>query len=412
LDISKWTNVKILPQRSLTHYPHYEPIVIGTLHTILRRASNPSNKYAHEYERLARLMIDHYHDTKTSSYYLNSSMRQWTMDITEYTPLQIVALNGHKQLFEQLVSAAMPPPSSSSPSSMVHINELKLRQLLRRIPLSSASTESKGLSASSAPFHHLPFEGIDDFEIDMKSADIIPQGQHSKVYKAIRKNHINPWNQDIIYAVKIILLSERVTLDHIANELLVIDRRRTDSVNRLVGLSANENEVTIITEYANGGTLESYLPELLNKKQSLLNDAGYSHLTIAQRQWIYLRHIGRMITSGFHQLIAHHKNQILHRDIRLSNIVLHHTLHDLRNFEVEFIDWGFATRSGLLTSSLDESKERKEDPYFYAVNAPEVLDGKEYTRESEMWSFGMVLLSFWTCEKPINSALLDDRVRY
>jgi serine/threonine protein kinase len=42
------------------------------------------------------------------------------------------------------------------------------------------------------------------------------------------------------------------------------------------------------------------------------------------------------------------------------------------------------------------------------VNAPEVINDGKYTFASEIWSFGMILLSLWTCNKPFNNELLTN----
>jgi serine/threonine protein kinase len=76
----------------------------------------------------------------------------------------------------------------------------------------------------------------------------------------------------------------------------------------------------------------------------------------------------------------------------------------LINDNVEIIDWGLATREDLSSTSNDNDTQ-----YLYCVKAPEVMNGGEYTFASEMWSFGMILLSLWTCEKSFH-ALTDSEV--
>jgi hypothetical protein len=76
---------------------------------------------------------------------------------------------------------------------------------------------------------HLPYKRLNDFEIDWKSADIIRQGKHSKVYKAVDRFDA--------YAVKIINLplTPTLALETIANEIWV-----TSTSNKLIGLEASD----------------------------------------------------------------------------------------------------------------------------------------------------------------------------
>jgi serine/threonine protein kinase len=256
------------------------------------------------------------------------------------------------------------------------------------------------------PTFPIPYKRLNDFEIDWKSDDIIRQGQHSKVYKAYPK-----WIDEEMtkymyesYAVKIIPLTPPTTLEKVAQEIAVIER--WIGVNELIGLEATEAYVAIITPFANGGTLEDYLPTLLEQKHDIINNNNENELTTDQRHSKYLGHMYPILRGLFDRLIHHSDDSVLHRDLRLSNIVFNSN-SEIDEY-VQIIDNGHATRTD--SSRLNEDKQRNEDSYFYCVNAPEVNDGKPYTFASEMWSFGMILLSLWTCEKPFNNELTNASV--
>jgi hypothetical protein len=366
---SNWKDGSILPQRAIfIDHRSGETHVIGILHQQLHHAAT-SQFRPEQHLQLASALIPH------SRCYLNTPMHFEKRDALKLTPMEIVTFQGRQQLMEQLLSAGAEPLS-------MHPNEVKLRQLIRIFLID-----------------RLPYKRLNDFEIDWKSDDVIRQGQHSKVYKASPK-----WRDEETMescAVKIIPLTSTTTIEKIAHEITVIDR--WIGVNELIGLEATAGHVAIITPFANGGTLEDYLPTLLIMKHDIM-DNNNENDTMHQRHIKYLHHICPIVCGLFNRLIHQHKEHILHRDLRLSNIVF----NDVSEIDeyVHIIDYGHATHTD--SSRLDEDKQRSEDPYFYCVNAPEVVDGEPYTFASEMWSFGMILLSLWTCEKPFNDELLTN----
>jgi hypothetical protein len=389
---SKWKDGSILPQRAIVTNDNGETHVIGILHQLLNIISRPrapnlilrpldgdTEANVAELEqsmRLASVLIPHCH-------YLDTPMIHTPWHSGMRLPMEIVAFQGHKELMEQLLLAGATPLSSS----FMHDNEIKLRQLLRH--------ENK--------LEYLPWKRMNDFEIIPTSEHTIHQGAHSRVYKAFEIAKGTRFNE---FAVKIILLTPTTTIETIANEIMVVNRRLSGSVNCLLGLSANEIDVRIITPFAQGGTLEDLLPTLREVKHLIFNNNIYDSLTIDQRRIKYLHHIHPIVEGLFERLIDQYQShKILHRDLRSSNITLDNKdVSVMTSNDVHIIDYGHATREGL-SLTLNEAKQ-KNDPYFYG--APEVLDGSEYTFSSEMWSFGMILLSLWTCNKPFSTEVLND----
>jgi hypothetical protein len=380
---SKWKDGSVLPQRArFIDGDSGEEHEVGILHQQLHCAATSHFTRPELHLQLASALIPHSHR------YLNTPMHIEQSGSLKRTPMEIVKSQGHQELMEQLLSAGA--------LLSIHPNEVKLRQLLRT-----------RISTFALPYHqiptflvpHLPYKRLNDFEIDWNSADIITQGQNSKVYKAVEKQpKPEPFGDSFdAYAVKIIALTPTITIETIADEIWI-----TGDSNKLIGLQANDSQVAIITPFAKGGTLEAYLPTLLIKKHDIINNSSDDELKNDQHRLQYLHPI---VMGLFHRLVSQHRSQILHRDLRLSNIVLHN-VSQMSWSDVEIIDWGLSTRRGLLSSTSKEAKQQN-DKDFYCVNAPEVMNGEPYTFASEMWSFGMIL-SLWTCDKPLDSKLLDD----
>ena len=74
-----------------------------------------------------------------------------------------------------------------------------------------------------------------------------------------------------------------------------------------------------------------------------------------------------------------HKNQVIHRDLKLGNMFLNN------NLEIKIGDFGLATK-------LEFPGERKRTicgtPNYIA---PEVLEGKGHSYEVDVWSLGVIM---------------------
>ena len=74
-----------------------------------------------------------------------------------------------------------------------------------------------------------------------------------------------------------------------------------------------------------------------------------------------------------------HKNQVIHRDLKLGNMFLN------QNLEIKIGDFGLATK-------LEFPGERKRTicgtPNYIA---PEVLEGKGHSYEVDVWSLGVIM---------------------
>ncbi|KAL3660802.1 hypothetical protein V7S43_014204 [Phytophthora oleae] len=82
---------------------------------------------------------------------------------------------------------------------------------------------------------------------------------------------------------------------------------------------------------------------------------------------------------------------IIHRDLKSKNILLTDTL------EAKLIDFGVSRsrKDGFMTAGIGT-------PYWIA---PEILQGKRYTEQADIYSFGVVLSELDTCKMPFSSVL-------
>lgn len=180
----------------------------------------------------------------------------------------------------------------------------------------------------------------------------IGAGQFGKVYKGYNK--VN--SKDI--AVKVVnrsLLTGKF-LELLENEIKVL--RACDNINiiKLYDIKKTANNFYLILEYCNEGDLGDYL----KKKKYLTEDEAVEFFA--------------QILNAFKTLT---KNNIMHRDFKLANILKHDGI-------IKIADFGFSKllgKDGMAATMLGSPLNM----------APEVLDGGVYNNKADIWSIGTVL---------------------
>lgn len=148
--------------------------------------------------------------------------------------------------------------------------------------------------------------------------------------------------------------------------------------------STNNKYLNIITEYADGGDLQTHLNEKLNKenkeyldKDNLLN--WFVQICLA------LKYI--------------HKHNILHRDIKPSNIYL------MKKNEEFFAKLGDFNVAKDLSTQLKYTKTRVTTPEYLA---PEIYNKKEYDSKADIWSLGVTFYQLITLSFPYEGKNVEE----
>jgi serine/threonine protein kinase len=183
----------------------------------------------------------------------------------------------------------------------------------------------------------------------------VGSGQYGKVF---RGQHIKTGEN---FAVKCISLDKfrRVPkLDEFTNnEIKVLSKLVHPNIVRFFDKLKTANNIYMIYEFCNGGTLET----LIYKSNIPLNKC--------------LDYFDQLV-QGF-KVIA--KENILHRDIKPSNVLVHNT--DI----IKIADFGFCKS---LFGELEMTKTMVGSPIYMA---PELLRGMEYSQKADVWSLGVLL---------------------
>jgi serine/threonine protein kinase len=186
-----------------------------------------------------------------------------------------------------------------------------------------------------------------------KNLGLLGTGSYGKVYKAED-------SQGRLFAIKSIKLVNDKVLGFIEREIEVMKEIEDKNVIKLYEVQKINDTIYLITEFCGGGDLEGYtetsgpVPEKIVKK------------------WF----ISLVRTFAF----LHSKN-IMHRDIKLSNLYLTDT--DINLADVKVGDFGFAR---FLNNNLACSQIGS--PLYMA---PEIFNNPDYSFKADVWSFGAVV---------------------
>ena len=193
-----------------------------------------------------------------------------------------------------------------------------------------------------------------------KAKKMLGSGSFGSVYEA--KNTI--FGNTV--AMKVIKKDKENELDEqeIRNEIDILKKLSHPNIVKIYEFYISENHYYIITEYCREGELFSYIKNKYSERQ--------------------LAVLFYQVFSGLWYL---HENKILHRDIKLENIMIDGKENDKETgeelFWVKIIDFG--------TAKLFEKNKKEKDvvgsSYYIA---PEVLK-QSYNEKCDTWSVGVIL---------------------
>ncbi|EXX57932.1 Ypk2p [Rhizophagus irregularis DAOM 197198w] len=201
----------------------------------------------------------------------------------------------------------------------------------------------------------------------------IAKGGFGKVYKANWIDGcIDKWddenqnwrrkNQNMLVALKSLNNSKNVTLEFMNEIISHCKVNLGRCIVKLYGITQDPEtkNYAMVLDFAEDGDLRNYLNK--NHTKLYLND-----------KINYLHSIAR-------GLAGIHKNELIHRDLHIGNIL-------------RFKDLTCITDMGLCKpADYDASENTKNSTYgVLAYMAPEILRGQNYTKASDIYSFGIIM---------------------
>ncbi|GBB88559.1 hypothetical protein RclHR1_01510010 [Rhizophagus clarus] len=222
--------------------------------------------------------------------------------------------------------------------------------------------------------------------------EYVAKGGFGKVYKASWiDGYIKNWNdkyqnweregQNMLVALKSLNKSKNATLKFL-NEITLHYRERMDSSNIIGFYGITQDPKTenymMVLNYAKNGSLRNYL-DINYNKLSWMDKIGYLY----------------DIAKGLESI---HNNDLIHRDLHTGNI-----LHDGCLY---ICDMG-------LCKSADHSLSVNTENNVYGVLpyiAPEILRGIDYTKASDLYSFGIIMYEIFSGLPPYHDISHDENL--
>ncbi|KAK9073972.1 hypothetical protein SSX86_006566 [Deinandra increscens subsp. villosa] len=202
------------------------------------------------------------------------------------------------------------------------------------------------------------------------------QGGFGEVYKGFLEE------SNTYIAVKRVSKSSKQGINEYASEVRIISQLRHRNLVQLMGWCHEKGNLMLVYQYMENGSLDSHL----FKEKSLL-------------MWGTRYKIAHGLASALLYLHEEWEQCILHRDIKSSNVMLD------SNFNAKLGDFGLAKlvdhEKGTQTTKLAGT---------LGYMAPECVTTGRTTKESDVFSFGVVMLEIACGRKPIDFKAQENQI--
>lgn len=165
-------------------------------------------------------------------------------------------------------------------------------------------------------------------------------------------------------------------------EMKVLCKVHHASLVELIGYAAGKDELFLVYEYSQNGSLKNHLHDPERK--------GCSSLS-----WIFRVQIALDAARGLEYIHEHTKDHYVHRDIKSSNILLD------GSFRAKISDFGLAK---LVVKSNDAEASVTKVVGTFGYLAPEYLRDGLATTKSDVYAFGVVLFELISGKEAITRA--------
>lgn len=196
-------------------------------------------------------------------------------------------------------------------------------------------------------------------------------------------NEIGKGGYSVVYLVKHIRTQKKYALKcamkfkkgkdrtkRTRQEIEVLENLKHRGIIRLKGWFEDEDNIYLVLQYISGRDLSKYFKTELPSKQTTAS---------------IIYQIVRALKY------CHHKN-IIHRDIKLENVLIDHRM------KIRITDFGLC---GIKSHSNHNFKDEVGTPRY---TAPELLKGEGYNESVDVWGIGVILFMLLTGKYPFDGS--------
>ena len=253
-------------------------------------------------------------------------------------------------------------------------NDENLDNLIRRLLIYNPINRIQWKDYFIHPFF-LNYRIKDDYKKFYIIGDRIGKGAFGEVYKATSKS------SDELFAIKKIYIyndneKSKDQIKRIINELnnmkICSDEGKNNYSVKYYEYFEYENEFVIVMELCDDSLLN-----VLKKRNK-----GFEPIEIYQ--------IMKQLNETFKIM---ERNKILHRDIKLENILVKYEDKERQNFIVKLTDYG-------VSKQINSTTMRQTIAGTPQIMATEILEGSEYNNKCDLWSIGVIIYQLAFNEYP------------
>ncbi len=203
-----------------------------------------------------------------------------------------------------------------------------------------------------------------------KFIKMLGKGSYGTVYLAKNESNLNI---DEYVAIKKFFINDKNSYKSYKNELKILKKIKSKYLIKIFDYYRDSQYMYIVMEYAPEGDLEDYIRRKYNRGMKINNN--------------FIDTVLYQINEGLSTL---HKEKIIHRDIKTSNIlVFNENLVKITDFGVSKI----LENNNLAYSNIGT-------PYYMS---PEMLNGNPYNYMVDFWALGCVIYKMLTNKYPFEA---------
>lgn len=233
---------------------------------------------------------------------------------------------------------------------------------------------------------------------DLTLLDKIGKGTFGEVFLSKKKGVPNK-----LYATKKIpksLAQQEKIKRYFNNEIFILKNVEHPNIIKLHEMKQTMNNFYLVFDHCNGGGLSDCLKNYMNRWNKPFSEE-------------ILQFVMKKVVDGLYYL---HKRKILHRDLKLDNILVNFPNDEdkrsinMLNSEIKIIDFGFARflQQDDLAQSVLGSPMNMDPQILYKLKK---MDGKEnfgYDEKADIWSLGTIAYEMITGVPPFDANSYDE----